>query len=363
MKILILTFLIILVACGKKTVEKEVIKEVEIIKEIEKIVDNTKTPVSTKTYGKNILVTFDDGSKTWIYSPDRNPITDLDAHTARVDLIFSKMPTTDGSTDYQWEILKYETLKGENWFIVKKTGTYRHDGSQYTDIQAVNMRFYTATGDWVTNLPLSDGEVEFNHVTQLTQDENGVYVGTETPAFYGYYNFITDLGQSGRFYGGYSASDSDNRYMSISRDPTPGVWGGGRYTTTYTPADINIESMIERDYFNFQEGSTSNKDIEKIGAEIEAMEVAEMEDTLVSYGLSNERAEKLGKLMNSYRKIKTKRALNSKEKDMFTKELTGMSFDEAATEMVEDYDGLIEKAAELNETSPEAIKELINTIM
>ena len=48
---------------------------------------------------------------------------------------------------------------------------------------------------------------------------------------------------------------------------------------------------------------------------------------------------------------------------MFTKELTGMSFDEAATEMVEDYDGLIEKAAELNETSPEAIKELINTIM
>ena len=48
---------------------------------------------------------------------------------------------------------------------------------------------------------------------------------------------------------------------------------------------------------------------------------------------------------------------------MFAKELTGLSFDKAAEMMVDDYEGLIEKAAELNETSPEAIKELINNLM
>ncbi len=58
-----------------------------------------------------------------------------------------------------------------------------------------------------------------------------------------------------------------------------------------------------------------------------------------------------------------KRALTSREKDIFSKELTGLSFDQAAEMMVDDYEGLIERAADLNETSPEAIKELINNIM
>ena len=40
-----------------------------------------------------------------------------------------------------------------------------------------------------------------------------------------------------------------------------------------------------------------------------------------------------------------------------------MNFDKAAEMMVEDYEGLIERAAELNETSPEAIKHLINEVM
>ena len=99
-------------------------------------------------------------------------------------------------------------------------------------------------------------------------------------------------------------------------------------------------------------------------AKVEAMEVAEMEDMLLNYGLSAERSAKLGKLMNSYSKIKTKRALTSREKDVFTKELTGLSFDKATSVLVDEgYDALVEKASEVNGADPEAIKELLNEVM
>ena len=112
-----------------------------------------------------------------------------------------------------------------------------------------------------------------------------------------------------------------------------------------------------------QDGDTS-KDLENTGAKIEALEVAELEETLMNYGLSTERSEKLGKLMNSYSKIKTKRALTPREKDVFTKELTGMSFNKASSVLVnEGYDILVEKASEVNGADPEAIKELLNEVM
>jgi hypothetical protein len=114
----------------------------------------------------------------------------------------------------------------------------------------------------------------------------------------------------------------------------------------------------------FEESSNTKKDLEKVGSSIEAMEVSKMEDMLVNYGLSAERSEKLGKLMVSYNKIKTKRALTGREKDVFTKELTGLSFDKAALVLAEEgYDALIEKASEANAADPEAVKELINEIL
>ena len=116
--------------------------------------------------------------------------------------------------------------------------------------------------------------------------------------------------------------------------------------------------------YTFEDSITSSKDLEKLGSKVEAMEVAKIEETLINYGLSNERASKLGSLMNSYSKIKTGKALTSREKDVFTKELIGLKFSEASEMLVNDgYDALIEKAAMINEADPEAIKELINQIL
>ena len=122
--------------------------------------------------------------------------------------------------------------------------------------------------------------------------------------------------------------------------------------------------IYDRSDVVFEESSTESKDLEKIGSKVEALEVAEMEEMLVEYGMSAERSEKLGKMMTSYSKVKTKRALTSREKDVFTKELTGMSFKKASSVLVDEgYDVLIERASEINDVDPEAISELINEIL
>ena len=136
------------------------------------------------------------------------------------------------------------------------------------------------------------------------------------------------------------------------------------------PAGFNIFDVAKSgnnyvgEGMTFSEDADSSKDLEVMGAKVEAMEVAAMEESLINYGLSTERAQTLGKLMNSYSKIKTKRALTSREKDVFTKELTGLSFDKASSVLVDEgYDALVEKASEVNGADPEAIKALLNEVM
>jgi hypothetical protein len=149
---------------------------------------------------------------------------------------------------------------------------------------------------------------------------------------------------------------------------------------TYTPNDILkyiiFSPMVYEDLdskgtlgftdgtnFFYSEDTQVSKDVEALGSKIESKEVESMKDGLISYGLSVERTEKLAKLMTSYKNISNKRSLNASEKDSFTKELLGMSFDKAAKEMTENYEGLIEKAADKNGTSPEAVKEIINEML
>ena len=349
MKFLLLISLIGLIACGGN-------------KDTPKPVEETKKVVGTKIYGTHTLTTYDDGSKEWTYGAEYTPITDLDAHKAKADLIVSNITRAIRGGSVNWEVAKYETLKGKNWFIIKVSYTYDNGNPPEVKYEAFNMRFFNESGQNVSDLPLSDGEVELKWVQNLNLDENGVVVGTEKPIAWGYWNKLTDFGETGWFTGNYSDGNSVNPTTNILEDYTPGDWSRTD-PTTITLEDIGADRLLNREYFAFEEGISVKKDMEKMGAEIEAMEVAQMEDILVDYGLSEERAEKLGKLMNSYNKIKIKRALTSKEKDIFTIELTGLSFDQAANEMVEDFGGLIDRAAELNETSPEAIKELINTIM
>jgi Collagen triple helix repeat (20 copies) len=117
------------------------------------------------------------------------------------------------------------------------------------------------------------------------------------------------------------------------------------------------------DTFYYETENDSFKDVESMGSKIESAEVETVKENLLQYGLSVERTEKLSKLLVSYKSISNKRALNASEKDVFTKELLGMTFDKAAKKMVEDYEGLMEAAADKNGTSPEAVKELVGAFL
>jgi hypothetical protein len=121
------------------------------------------------------------------------------------------------------------------------------------------------------------------------------------------------------------------------------------------------ESMVSG--WVFEETSAGSKDLEGAGAKMEKMETSSVKEMLSSYGFSVERTERLSSLLISYKKISSKRALNTFEKDMFTKELTGLTFEAASKELVNNYEGLIEKAAERNGIDPEAVKEVILQVL
>lgn len=126
----------------------------------------------------------------------------------------------------------------------------------------------------------------------------------------------------------------------------------------------NTANSNDATEYYFTETSEVTKDLELMGAKVEALQVSDLEDNLINYGLSTERAETLGKLMNSYSKIKNKRGLTAREKDVFTKELTGLSFDRASEVLVDEgYDALIDRASDINGADPEAIKELLNEVL
>ena len=114
----------------------------------------------------------------------------------------------------------------------------------------------------------------------------------------------------------------------------------------------------------FEDSTSIHKDLEKIGSKIEELEIETIKNNLMDFGFSDEKSSKVAKLSNAYKKIISKRALNSREKDLFTKELTGLSFDKASSVLVDEgYDALVEKASVVNGADPEAIKELLSEIM
>ena len=334
--LLLISTLIILVGCGKtKVVEKEVIKEVEII------VDETKVVVDYKVYGKHVQVSYDDGTKEWFHPDGWKPVEDLAAHEAKViDYITWKKTTCKRTC--QVTIEKLETLMGDGWVVLR----HSEDGG-YDNTFAVNLGAFAGSIPDYANL--ENGHI-FTLANNLDRNIEGIY--NTTGEIEGVYNHNSYNGTIN-----YIPSDPyGGMTLFFHQFPNPDSWVGNPSTNySVTEADVGIENF-SRENFYFEESAEYKKDLESMAFDVES-------EMLVDFGLSEEKSIKIARLANHYSKLISKRALTAKEKDLFTKELTGLSFEKAAEMMVHDYDGLIEKAAELNETSPEAIKELISEVM
>lgn len=337
MKILAILGLILLVSCGGKNKTQ--------------VIDNTKTIASAKVYGKHVQITYDDGSTQWIHPEGHRPIVDLDAHRAKADSYISFWNRNCGNGSCEFTIDKLVTLMGDGWIVIKQV-TGLNTNSPQTIRFAMNMAAYQEPFPEHTAL---EDDFIFSVANNLILESDGIY--RTQGAVYGFYNKDSYNGHI------YSSSTGPGEINFLLREHTdPNSWEGSPVDNGRTEADIGIDSFTKENFY-FEESTDNSKDLEKFGVNIEIQDIEKLSERLADYGMSADRSQKIAKLANYYSKLTSKRALNAKEKDMFTKELTGLSFDQAATQMVEDYDGLIEKAAELNETSPEAIKELINTIM
>jgi hypothetical protein len=121
----------------------------------------------------------------------------------------------------------------------------------------------------------------------------------------------------------------------------------------------------------FEEGNSDKKDLEKIAAEMEGAEVSEVAENLVAkFGLSEERAGEVAKLQNAYSKISSKRSLTKKDQDTLTKELLGTDFASAQNALEghlsgdsDKMDELLDKAAEINGTTPEHMTEILGDVL
>ena len=334
MKISILILLLGLIACGGK---------------------KTPTVVATKTYGGHTLTIFSDGSKEWTYSSKYEPIVDMDAHIAKADAtILNNYNYNRCSSDtcYEVSVEKYDTLLGNGWVIIKTSSFENNTGRApkydpyYT---AYNLNYITE--DWTYIRPPNDGDIGILDIrVEKVDEENNIFLIKDGTSIRGYYNKTSEFGEVGIYTLHGLDLAGKNLDFTILKQAYLDNWANFN-SSTLTESDLGIDDITTDDFY-FSEDIDSTKDLETIAATVEAQD-------LEQYGLST----KTAKMVKTLAKTAGKRALTAREKDMFAKELIGMSFDKAAEMMVEDYEGLIERAAELNETSPEVIKELINTIM
>ena len=121
----------------------------------------------------------------------------------------------------------------------------------------------------------------------------------------------------------------------------------------------------------FSEDKGKAKDLEKLGAVKEAFATKKVKEVLnFDYGLSEKRSESVAKLVVNWSKVSNNRAMTSADADAFTKKLIGVNINDATEAYKASLEGdstsldsLIEKAADVNETSPENMKDLFNNLV
>ena len=247
-----------------------------------------------------------------------------------------------------------------NWSVVKDEST----GEYY----AVNVEAYENSGmsaeaffnankgpgsDLVVNInnitSHDETRLGYTYETQYIEHEDREYISEDEAWEYGYdgYDYL-----------------QDSYYLSYYWDEEVTVEVPYYY-------DVTINDYHGTNGMVFEEGNSDKKDLEKIAAEMEGQEVSEVAENLVAkFGLSEERAQTVAKLQNAYTKISLKRSLTQKDQDTLTKQLVGTDY-ASAQSALEDHlsgdsakmDELLEKAAEINGTTPEHMTEILGDVL
>ncbi len=145
----------------------------------------------------------------------------------------------------------------------------------------------------------------------------------------------------------YDRIKEDGRYKDLEATPNNTFW------------DDSTDTL-------FSQIDSFRKDLEKIGASIEETDINSLSQTLIAnFSLSEDRAVEMAKIFKTYDKISSKRSLTEKEKDTFSQKLLGINYKHLnqALRSGEGYDSLLQRAAELNNISPEQVNEILNQVV
>ena len=135
-------------------------------------------------------------------------------------------------------------------------------------------------------------------------------------------------------------------------------------------ADTQEITALDRELLSiaypFSEESSSIKDLEKLGSLNEIELKKEITESLTfEYGFSLSRAEEVSSLLFYMKKIKGKRSFTEIELEKYTTSLLGIGYQDSKKAFEsyvqgddDNFNRLLKKAAEKNETSPEAMQEI-----
>ncbi|MFZ8932290.1 MAG: hypothetical protein ACO20H_11325 [Bacteriovoracaceae bacterium] len=120
--------------------------------------------------------------------------------------------------------------------------------------------------------------------------------------------------------------------------------------------------------YPFSMSYTTEKDLESIGAADELEQFENMKAVVAErFGLSQQRTEEVSRIMFSLEKMKSKRAISKNDWNMATKKLFGFDYDSGKKALEEHIQGssgpldkLVDQAADLNDVTPEHIKEILS---
>lgn len=131
----------------------------------------------------------------------------------------------------------------------------------------------------------------------------------------------------------------------------------------------SAEDFINQNYI-FEEINHNGKNLEAIAAKIKIKTIQKLTHKLsFEYEIPLERAQHIAELSISLMNIKTRRRLRDEEINIYTKELTGFTYSEAKKALEDSFNGndlkinnILDSAARINDTSPEAVLEIFNFI-
>ena len=144
-----------------------------------------------------------------------------------------------------------------------------------------------------------------------------------------------------------------------------GYWDSREVLRTFSIYTNPENNMV------FEEKGNQGKDLEKIGQKAEEYSNQNLVDYFsYEFGLSESRSQEVAKLLKSYNRLKETRSLTEADQDIFSKKVIGFDSKRVNKAFKNYYEGereglneMIEKAAYLNETTPEHMESILENFL